>query len=294
MERDDTRGDESGGDESGASENWSARETPWPLPLNFREAGDPRTTSGGATARVALVPDSALQQHESDAAARYGDGCAEFYDEIYAPASRAAVDRLVALAAGGPVLEAGVGTGRYALPLSGRGVAVHGVDASAAMLDALRRKAGGAAITMTLGDFSLLSMENAYRLIVCLTNTLSLLTDARRQAQAIARFATALHDSGALLLETTYTGGDTEAVATDIALRTRAGMRRYRVDGREVDVATLDAWAACAGLHCAARWRDWRGTPWRGELGGVLSLYRKNPRQRRDAEPSGIIGAPHA
>ena len=58
----------------------------------------------------------------------YGNGCAEFYDDIYAPAARIAIDRLVMLADGGSVLEAGVGTGRYALPLAARGIQVHGID----------------------------------------------------------------------------------------------------------------------------------------------------------------------
>ena len=40
----------------------------------------------------------------------------------------------------GPVLELGAGTGRVALRLAADGIAVHALDASRAMLDALRRK----------------------------------------------------------------------------------------------------------------------------------------------------------
>lgn len=209
-------------------------------------------------------------------AAIYGDGCAEFYDEIYAPAPRVAIDRLAALAGDGPVLEAGVGTGRYALPLAARGIAVHGIDASPAMLDALRRKAGTASIETTLGDFSATSIAGAFRLIVCLTNTLALLPSPR-QSQAIARFAAALDDEGALLIETTHAPEDTRFTLTDVALETRRGTRRYRVECCEVDPDGLDIWAANAGLRRTARWRDWRGTPWNNEHGSVLSLYRKNP-----------------
>jgi SAM-dependent methyltransferase len=43
-----------------------------------------------------------------------------------------------ALAAGGPALELGIGTGRIALPLAAPGVAFHGVDASPAMVAQLR------------------------------------------------------------------------------------------------------------------------------------------------------------
>lgn len=208
-------------------------------------------------------------------AAEYGDGCAQFYDEIYAPAPRAAVAQLVALASAGPVLEAGVGTGRYALPLAAHGIEVHGIDASSAMLDVLRRKAGATSIVTTLADFSVVSLDRAFRLIVCLTNTIALLPDSARQAQAIARFAAALDDDGTLLIETTHAADGAARTSTDVTLPTRHGARRYRADCCEVDSEALDAWAAEGGLRCIARWRDWRGTPWRGEPGNLLSLYRR-------------------
>lgn len=209
--------------------------------------------------------------------AAYGNSCAEFYDEIYAPAARVAIDRLASLAGGGAVLEAGIGTGRYALPLAARGIAVHGIDASPAMLDVLRRKAGNLSIATTLGDFSTIPMRTTYRLVVCLTNTLALLPGAARQSQAIAHFAAALDDDGAVLIETTHAPNDARTVRTDVMLETRRGERRYRVECRDVDPDTLDRWAADAGLQCTARWSDWRGTPWNYGHGDVLSLYRKVP-----------------
>ena len=44
------------------------------------------------------------------------------------------VDRLCDLAAGGRVLELAIGTGRVALPLSARGVPVHGIELSPHMV----------------------------------------------------------------------------------------------------------------------------------------------------------------
>ena len=70
------------------------------------------------------------------------------------PTSRRAPTRLAALAGGGPVLELGVGSGRLALPLAARGVEVHGIDASEAMLARLRAKPGGDAIHLTHGDMA--------------------------------------------------------------------------------------------------------------------------------------------
>ena len=81
-----------------------------------------------------------------DDPAFYGERWAEVYDERHAgldPA--AAVEFLAGLSGGGRVLELAIGTGRVALPLAGRGIAVEAVDASQAMVDRLRAKPGGTA-----------------------------------------------------------------------------------------------------------------------------------------------------
>ena len=85
-------------------------------------------------------------------AATYGDRIAEVYDELYGfpEETDAAVELLADLAAGGAVLELGIGTGRLALPLSRRGLPVAGIDASEAMTARLRAKPGGDAIAPTV------------------------------------------------------------------------------------------------------------------------------------------------
>ncbi|WP_313920197.1 class I SAM-dependent methyltransferase [Tahibacter sp.] len=220
-----------------------------------------------------------MRTDADDDAACYGDGCADFYDEIYPPPSRTALSCLKRLAGDGPLLEAGVGTGRYALPLAAHGIPVHGIDASAAMLAVLRRKPGAAAIGITLGDFSRVAAPGRFSLVVCLVDTLSLLPDARRQAQAVARFAAALLPHGHLLLETTFSMSDEATTRNvDIALSTRSGLRMYRVRRSALDAQLLDDWAADAGLERIARWRDWRGEDWNGECSPALSLYRRKDR----------------
>jgi SAM-dependent methyltransferase len=52
------------------------------------------------------------------------------------------VDFLAELAGGGRALELGIGTGRIALPLAGRGVPVHGIELSKAMVARLLAKPG--------------------------------------------------------------------------------------------------------------------------------------------------------
>jgi len=53
------------------------------------------------------------------------------------------VSFLAELAGSGPALELGIGTGRIALPLSQRGVRVHGIDLSPGMIAQLRTTGRG-------------------------------------------------------------------------------------------------------------------------------------------------------
>ena len=89
----------------------------------------------------------------------FGERVAERFDERYAhKADPAVVDPIVAfladLAGDGAALELGIGTGRIALPLARRGVRVHGIDLSEAMVARLRAKPGAEQIGVTIGDFA--------------------------------------------------------------------------------------------------------------------------------------------
>src|SRR5215468_9718404 len=82
---------------------------------------------------------------------------AEVYDQTYRAkfepsALDPIVDLLAGLARGGPVLEFAVGTGRVALPLSARGIAVHGLELSPHMAAQLQAKPGAGAVPVTIGD----------------------------------------------------------------------------------------------------------------------------------------------
>ncbi|HSJ94607.1 MAG TPA: class I SAM-dependent methyltransferase [Gaiellaceae bacterium] len=85
------------------------------------------------------------------------DAIAELYDDW----SRSVVEDVgfyvdEALAAGGPVVELGVGTGRIAVPVALAGVRVIGVDSSPGMLEVCRRHAEAAGVAgfvdLRLGD----------------------------------------------------------------------------------------------------------------------------------------------
>jgi 2-polyprenyl-3-methyl-5-hydroxy-6-metoxy-1,4-benzoquinol methylase len=98
------------------------------------------------------------------------------------------VDFLAHQAGGGPVLELGIGTGRIALPLAARGLAVTGIDASASMVARLRDKDGGSQIAVSIGNFADVSAEGGpFRLVYIVFNTFFALAT---QAEQVRCFAT--------------------------------------------------------------------------------------------------------
>src|SRR5438105_7857320 len=105
----------------------------------------------------------------TDASQTYGDRTASVYDAWVAPfaahTTLPAVDFLAELAGDGAALELGVGTGRIALPLAARGVRVHGIDESKAMLAQLREKPGSDDLRLTVGDFADVPVDDVFRLI---------------------------------------------------------------------------------------------------------------------------------
>ncbi|MGH2755462.1 MAG: class I SAM-dependent methyltransferase [Actinomycetota bacterium] len=84
------------------------------------------------------------------------DRAIEYYDRTRAVLPETMDEVLVGvvpeLDAVGRVLEIGVGTGRFALPLSAAGVDVHGLDLSRPMLARLHQNAEGAAPPLVCGD----------------------------------------------------------------------------------------------------------------------------------------------
>jgi Methyltransferase domain len=121
----------------------------------------------------------------------YGGRIAEVYDEWFhaSTSTEDAVEFLAGLAGGGPVLELAVGTGRIALPLAARGIEVHGIDASEAMVAKLRAKPGGEDIPVTIGDFADVGVESPYRLIAIVFNMLRALLTQEGQVRCVRNVA---------------------------------------------------------------------------------------------------------
>ena len=108
-----------------------------------------------------------------DIAATYDSDASDmFSDDIVGPT----VDVLAQLAGGCSALEFGIGTGRIAPPLARRGIEVHGIDLSRAMVDRLRAKPGGSAVAVTIGDFATTRAPGEFALVYLVFNTICNLT----------------------------------------------------------------------------------------------------------------------
>jgi predicted TPR repeat methyltransferase len=132
----------------------------------------------------------------------YGDRIADVYDGLYENLdTEGAVETLASLAGDGPVLELAIGTGRLALPLVERGLEVHGIDASEAMVAKLRDKSGGDRVRVTMGDFADVAVDGRYALIFVAFNTLFGLPTQDDQLRCFANVAARLVDSGVFVVE---------------------------------------------------------------------------------------------
>src|SRR4051794_28321399 len=95
-----------------------------------------------------------------------------FAPEVLGPT----VELLAELAGAGPALELAIGTGRVALPLTGRGVTVRGIELSSAMVEQLRAKPGADAIDVAIGDMTTTRVEGEFSLVYVVWNSINNVT----------------------------------------------------------------------------------------------------------------------
>jgi SAM-dependent methyltransferase len=137
----------------------------------------------------------------------------------------AAVAFLVELAHAGPALELAIGTGRLALPLAERGVEVHGIDASEAMVARLRSKSGGERIPVTIGDFADVPIEGRYALVYVVFNTLFALQTQEAQIRCFRNVAACPTDGGVSSSRRSF---PTSAASTAVNASKRSGSASTR------------------------------------------------------------------
>jgi SAM-dependent methyltransferase len=131
-------------------------------------------------------------------ASRYDESSVEMFDPgVVEPV----VDRLVELAGSGRALELGIGTGRVALPLARRGVPVHGIEMSKAMVARLRAKPGAEEIGVTVGDFATVTVDGTFSVAYLVFNTILNLTTQAAQVACFRNVAAHLEPGGCFVIE---------------------------------------------------------------------------------------------
>jgi SAM-dependent methyltransferase len=236
----------------------------------------------------------------------FGERVAERYDERYAAMSDPAVvdpviDFLADLAGDGAALELGIGTGRIALPLTRRGVPVHGIDLSAAMVARLRAKSGAEDIGVTIGDFATTIVEGAFSVAYLVANTIMNLTTQDEQVACFQNVAAHLEPGGCFVIEVEVPALQRlppgETVRAFTVSPTRLGFdeydvasqglisHHYSIVGDKLDAfsvpfryvwpSELDQMARLAGMTLRERWGGWKREPFTSESTMHVSVWEK-------------------
>jgi SAM-dependent methyltransferase len=212
-----------------------------------------------------------------------------------------AVNFLAELAGTGAALELGIGTGRLALPLSRRGVRVHGIELSPAMVAQLRAKPGADTIGVTIGDFATTQVGGTFPLAYLVRNTIANLTTQDQQVACFGNVAAHLEPGGCFVIEVyipelqrlppgetihafavtpTHLGFEEYDVATQIAY----SHHYWMVDGhletfsapfRYVWPSELDLMARLAGMTLRERWSSWDREPFTSDSRSHVSVWEK-------------------
>jgi len=231
-------------------------------------------------------------------AARYDDSDAEMFEaEVIDPV----VEVLVELAGSGRALELGIGTGRIALPLAQRGVSVHGIDLSKAMVARLRAKRYGEDIGVTIGDFATTTVDGSFSLVYLVFNTIMNLTTQEAQVACFRNAEAHLELGGCFVIEVTIPDlrrlppGETFHVFNasenhwgideyEVATQGLTSHHFETVDGtverssiplRYAWPSELDLMAQLAGMRLRSRWGGWKREPFTSESTKHVSVWEK-------------------
>jgi SAM-dependent methyltransferase len=236
----------------------------------------------------------------------FGERVAASYDDptdrmFQADAVDPAVSLLAELAGAGRALELAIGTGRIGLPLSLRGVPVHGIELSRAMAARLRAKPGGEAVAVTIGDMATTRVGGTFALAYLVFNTINNLTTQEAQAACFRNVAAHLAPGGSFVIETGvpplrqlppgqdilgYRAGPGRLVSYSFDHATQRysghyaeftdGTAQYRtIPFRYVWPAELDLMAQLAGLRLRDRWAGWNREPFTTDSRSHVSVWQK-------------------
>lgn len=211
------------------------------------------------------------------------------------------VDRLVALANGGPALEFAVGTGRIAIPLIARGVPVSGIEYSQSMIRRLREKVPVDQLPVTRGDMATTRVDGDFSLVYLVFNTIANLLTQEAQVDCFRNAAAHLRPGGCFVIELWVPDlrrmppGVPAAVEVVqdgyILVDTMDTLRQHLIsyhfrfgDGHEAHLgrtphryiwpSELDLMGRLAGFELESRWSDWQGSPFTQASTSHVSVYR--------------------
>ena len=214
---------------------------------------------------------------------------------------RQTVDRLAELAAGGPILEFAIGTGRVAVPLAQRGIPIAGIELAPPMAAELRKKADEATIPVVIGDMTTATVPGRFSLVFLVFNGISNVLTQAEQVACFRNAAKHLQPGGRFLVELwvpdlrrlppgntatvftaepNYIGLDTVDTLNQVVVshhfRFGEGNEAtlFRSPHRYVWPAELDLMAQIAGFTLESRHADWSGSPFTAESRSHISVYK--------------------
>ena len=211
------------------------------------------------------------------------------------------VNFLAELANGGSALEFGIGTGRIALPLAMKGIEVHGIDISNAMLTKLAQKTGGDRIPVTQGDFATTSCGKSFSLVYLIFNTIMNLKTQDEQVKCFQNAASHLNPGGSFVIEVMvpalqlipfgeknyvfdlcddHWGVDTYDFVSQSVQSHHVRVRNQKLEMssipfRYVWSSELDLMAKIANLKLKARWGSWKKEPFTNTSRYHVSVWEK-------------------
>jgi len=221
---------------------------------------------------------------------------AERYDESTADMPvEPVVDFLAGLAGDGAALELAIGTGRIALPLAARGVAVAGIDLSPDMVAELRKKPGGGEIPVAIGDYATTRVDGTFSLSYIVFNSINNQTTQEGQVATFENAAAHLEPGGCFVAEVgvpsrgrlrvfdlsdTHVGvdeydADTQRLVSHHFNLIDGRWDRLSMPFRSVSPAELDLMARIAGMRLRERWSGWQREPFTSESRKHVSVWEK-------------------
>ena len=240
-----------------------------------------------------------MKNHNDEA---YDEQMAAIYDAWYSDLDDDMLEVLENLANGGRALELGIGTGRVALPLQQRGLEVHGIDASEAMIAQLHAKPGEDKIPVTLGNLADVAVDGKFSLIYVVFSTFFVLLTQEEQVRCFENAANHLDPQGHFVIEAyvpdlrrfdqgqavraLHVGMDEVRLETSLfepmnqqvtsqrVVMTGQGIQLYPHKVRFAWTSELDLMARIAGLQLFERWENWKQIPFSGGSMRHISVYR--------------------